>query len=310
MSYTGEKTILDFAGVVDLTAAEAIEKGDLVTADGYKADANDTKYAKYVALVNAASAAVFQAAEIAVLAGVSGNTAAAALYASDTDGDPSETPSTTNYQLVGRNIGTTDYILAPGLLDSRNWMVVTATANFPMVNWTLTDAEASGGAYDAGFKITVANNAAKTGGRICAASLNCEPKDAVDAYKVVGGEVCTYMASSVTVTGAVHGFFCEMQGATSIGSDCYSLYVYYAPSCVPSGSSAAVRIENNTSADGRMDSGFIAFVGGKGDFFITCGPLATQTAWAYTGTVSTQSGWLKIKVGSATRYIGLYTSVS
>lgn len=166
---------------------------------------------------------------------------------------------------------------------------------------------ATTGGLDAGFKTTWANEIAITSGRLCAMSINCEPKAATDAYKVIGAEICTYLASDVVVSnGPIHGLFVETQGGGTIASDFYSLYVYAAPSAVPSGSSAVVRLENNATTDNRLNT-FIEFVGGKGNYAMTFGPLATQTAWAYTGTPGTPSGWLKIKVGSDDRWVQLYS---
>lgn len=162
------------------------------------------------------------------------------------------------------------------------------------------------GTYDAALKVVYVNTAALTSGRICGMSINVEPIATVDSMKVVGGEVCTYMGSSVSLSGSMHGFFVEAQGAGTVTGDWYSLYVYSAPSCTASGSIAAVRIEQNATTDARAGD-FIHFVGGKSTFLFTCGPLATQTAWATSATSSTGAGWLKIKVGSATRYINLYS---
>jgi len=166
---------------------------------------------------------------------------------------------------------------------------------------------AATGAYDAGFKYTYANRQAITSGRLCAMSINCEPLNGEDALKVVGGEICTYLGATVEVSGAVHGLFVETQGGGTLSSDFYSLYVYAAPSAVPGGSSGVMRLENNATADNRLDT-FIAFVGGYGSYAMTFGPLQTQTAWAYTGDkTGASTGWLKVLVGSAVRYIQLYT---
>ena len=169
---------------------------------------------------------------------------------------------------------------------------------------------ATPGTYDAGFKYTHTNAQAITSGRLCAMSINCEPKDVVDTLKVVGGEVCTYLQATGVVSGTVHGMFVETQGGGTLGGDFYSLYVYAAPSAVPSGSSAIVRLENNATADNRLNT-FIECVGGKGNYAMTFGPLAAQTAWASTGDKTSghtsESGWIKVKVGSADRYILLYT---
>lgn len=168
------------------------------------------------------------------------------------------------------------------------------------------------GTYDAGLKLVYVNTAALTSGRICGISINVEPIATVDSLKVVGGEVCTYMGASVSVSTTVHGLFVETQGAGTVTSDWYSLYVYNAPSCTPGGSKAAVRIEQNATTDARSGN-FIDFVGGKSNFLFSCDPLAAQTAWSTTGTpgaVTGATGWLKIQVGSATRYIALTDSVS
>lgn len=163
------------------------------------------------------------------------------------------------------------------------------------------------GTYDAGFKIVYSNSAAVTSGRTCALSINLEPTDAIDAYKVVGAEVCSYLASSVETTGSVHGLFVETQGGGTIGSDWYSLYVYSAPSCTASGSIAAVRIEQNATTDARSGA-FIAFVGGKSTHLFELGPLAAQTCWntTATGDANTIAGWFLLKMGGVDRYVYTY----
>lgn len=118
LTATGEKTILDHVGQFDLTAAEAIEKGDLVTADGYKADADVAagRIAIGVALENAAVGDKFQAAAVAVIVvdpddGGAGE--GTELYLSDTPGDVSEAGSTTNPQRVGVELFDSQALLAP-----------------------------------------------------------------------------------------------------------------------------------------------------------------------------------------------------
>lgn len=189
-------------------------------------------------------------------------------------------------------------------------MVLISTG--PPISGTYTDnlTASTTGAYDAGIKYTYTNTVAITSGRLCGMSINVEPVTILDTKKVVGGEVCTYLQSGGVVSGTVHGLFVETQGGGTLSSDFYSLYVYAAPSAVPGGSSAVIRIENNATADNRLNT-FLEFVGGKGNYAMTFGPLATQTAWGYTGDKTTghttESGWLKVYVGSAARYIQLYT---
>ena len=182
------------------------------------------------------------------------------------------------------------------------------------VDWSITHSEgtAAKGAYDAAFKLTTANTVALTSGRLCGISINVEPLAATAAYKVVGAEICTYLASNTTVANQVHGLFVETQGGTSLASDWYSLYVYSAPGQAPSGSSYVVRLEHNSAV---ATDGFIAFVNGSTcpSFLLSVGPNATDTAWSYNGTpgsVTGATGWIKVKIGTNTRYIPLASSVS
>jgi len=161
----------------------------------------------------------------------------------------------------------------------------------------------------AGIDITVVNTDDRTGGIVKGASINVNPLNSKDINQVYGLESCVYMAAAVETSGTSCAIFSEIQGGGTIGGDLYSLYAYYAPSCTPSGSQGVVRLESNVSEDARCET-FIHHVGGKALFTWAFGPLATQTAWAYTGTAATQSGWLKVKVATNTRYIALYTSVS
>ena len=158
-----------------------------------------------------------------------------------------------------------------------------------------------------GVYTLVKNDAARTAGTLKGFSFNVEPLAAVDAYAVVGGEVCTYLASTVITTGAVHGLFVETQGGATIGGDFYSLYVYSAPSCTPSGDSAVVRLESNVTTDARQTS-WITFVGTKGLRAMDFGPTDATTAWHKDTTVSVQAGRIKVRVGSSDRYIALYSS--
>ena len=102
-------------------------------------------------------------------------------------------------------------------------------------------------AYDLSFKLTHTNNAALTAGRLSAMFINLEPKAGVDAYKIVGAEISSYLGTA-TVSGPVTGLYVETQGGTTLGSDYYSLYVYADPDAVPVGSSAVMRLKNNPGA--------------------------------------------------------------
>ena len=116
LTATGEKSIKEFTSVVDITAAEAIEKGDLVTADGYKADGNARRLAEFVALTNAASGTKFQAARTALIDNLSGGAGAGTpLFLSDTAGDVAETAGT-QPQLVGIELSATEALFCPDYL--------------------------------------------------------------------------------------------------------------------------------------------------------------------------------------------------
>lgn len=151
-------------------------------------------------------------------------------------------------------------------------------------------------------------DATRTAGTVKAMSVNIEPAT-YEAYAVIGAEVCVY-AGAAALTGSMHGLFVESQGfSTSIGGDWYSLYVYSAPGAAPSGSSAVARFDHNSAV---ATDAFVIFNNGSTcpSALFSVGSNATDTAWGYTGTASTQSGWLLVKVGTNTRYIALYTTQS
>lgn len=177
------------------------------------------------------------------------------------------------------------------------------------VDWSITHNEgtAAKSAYDAAFKLTTKNTLALTSGRLCGMSINVEPMAATDAYGVVGFEVSTYMQSDTTVSASVNGMLVKVQGGTSIAGDWYGLYVYSAPGEAPGSSSYVLRLEHNSAV---TTDGFITFINGSTSpsFLFDCGPNATDTAWAYTGTkTGSETGWLKVQVGTNTRYIQLWT---
>lgn len=112
-STTLPKTIISHSEPVTLTAAEAIEAGDLVTADGYKADADNSRYADFVACRGVATGERFQAAREATIEGpTGGGGAGTALYLSDVAGDISESVGTVS-QTIGVELSATRFYLAP-----------------------------------------------------------------------------------------------------------------------------------------------------------------------------------------------------
>ncbi len=175
------------------------------------------------------------------------------------------------------------------------------------VAMVLAHSETSATPSYAAFKLTTANTVALTSGRLCGISINVEPLATTNCYKAVGGEICTYLASDVVTTGSVHGLFVETQGGGTIGGDYFSLYVYSAPSCTPTGDSAVVRLESNVTIDAR-NTCWISFIGTKGLRAMDFGPTDVTTAWNKDTTVSTQAGRIKVRVGSSDRYIALYSA--
>lgn len=159
------------------------------------------------------------------------------------------------------------------------------------------------------LKLFHKNNAARTSGRLNGLIVEVEGKAAVDLYGARAANISLYIPSDADVSGGQIncGLHVEAQGGNSITGDWYGAYIYSAPSAAPSGSNGVLRLESNVSADDRNEA-WIHFVGGKGEYAMSFGPLATQTAWAYTGSLSVQAGWLKVKVATADRYIPLYSS--
>lgn len=181
--------------------------------------------------------------------------------------------------------------------------VANTVAKFASVSTKCTGATGDGSAYGASFKLAHTNAVAITSNRLCAMSINCEPANTVDALKVVGAEICTYLAAATVVSGVVHGLFVETQGGGTLGSDYYSLYVYSAPGANPTGDSACVRIESNPATVTWVDS-FINMVGNPNfTFKISCQGTANLGTGDKTGT---PSGWMIVDAGGATRYIQLY----
>ena len=159
-----------------------------------------------------------------------------------------------------------------------------------------------------GLEINVANTDNRTAGHwMKGASINVNPLATKTTGNVYGLEACVYIGGTTVVGGFAAAVFAEIQGGTTINSDYYGAYIYSAPAAVPTGDSAVVRLEANVSADNRIDS-FIMCVGPKASYWMYVGPLHHCTAWEDTsGAVSGAGGWLKVQVGSATRYVALYT---
>jgi len=152
------------------------------------------------------------------------------------------------------------------------------------------------------------NIGTRTSGVLKGASINVEPLAGYDCYGIIGAEVCTY-ASTGTASASVIGMFVETQGlSTAITGDWYSLWVYSAPGIAPSGSSAVVRLEHNSAV---TTEAFIAFVNSSTcpTYALNFGPVQDTTAWNGSGaSKSGAGGWIKCKVGTATRYINFYTT--
>ena len=181
-----------------------------------------------------------------------------------------------------------------------------AFAGDHFTDWWLSLTSAAG-TY-AAFRVEIANTIARTGGKILGASVNVNPLAGVATGALTGIEGCVYISGTVTVSDIAVAVFAEIQGGTTIYSDMYALYAYMAPGATPAGSSAVIRAEHNAAA-ARCKDGFLACVGDAAYTF-SFGPTDNNTAWKALGTTTTQSGWLKVIVGSSVRYIPLYTTVS
>ena len=157
------------------------------------------------------------------------------------------------------------------------------------------------------LKLFVKNDIARTSGRLNGLIVEVEGKAALDLYGARAANISLYIPSDTPVSGGQVncGLHVEAQGGLSITGDFYGAYIYSAPSAVPTGSHGVLRLESNVTADNRMET-FIHFVGGKALYAMAFGPLATQTAWGYTGTPTNQVGWLKVKVATEDRWIALY----
>lgn len=159
------------------------------------------------------------------------------------------------------------------------------------------------------LKLFHKNNAARTAGRLNGLIVEVEAKAAVDVYGVRGANISVYVPSDADISGGQIncGLHVECQGGNSVTGDWYGAYIYSAPGAAPSGSNGVLRLESNVSADNRNEA-WIHFVGGKGSYAMAFGPLATQTAWAYTGDITgTAAGWILVKVGTNDRKIQLYS---
>ena len=172
-------------------------------------------------------------------------------------------------------------------------------------NWYVKNLSAT--SEKAGHKLFVTNDIARTAGRLNGLIVEVEGKAAVDLYGGRAANISLYIPSDAPVSGGQIncGLHVEAQGGQSITGDWYGAYIYSAPGAVPSGSHGVLRLEANPDADNKNEA-WIHFVGGKGLYAMAFGPLATQTAWGYTGTPSTIAGWLKIKVATFDRYVALY----
>lgn len=179
--------------------------------------------------------------------------------------------------------------------------------NDDFVAWYVKNLSAT--SEKAAHKIFTINDIARTSGRLNGLIVEVEGKAGVDLY---GGRACNislYIPSNTPVTGGQIncGLHVEAQGGQSITGDWYGAYIYSAAGAAPTGSNGVLRLEANPSADDRNET-WIHFVGGYGQYSMVFGPLATQTAWGYTGTASTMAGWLKVKVATYDRWIALYSS--
>jgi hypothetical protein len=185
---------------------------------------------------------------------------------------------------------------------TKGWNGVDDFINYYVKNLSATSEKAA-------HKLFVTNNAARTAGRLNGLIVEVEGKAAVDLYGARGANISLYIPSDAPVSGGQIncGLHVEAQGGQSITGDWYAAYIYNCPGAQPSGSNGVLRLESNVSADNRNEA-WIHFVGGKGSYAMSFGPLATQTAWAYTGSLSSQTGWIKVKVATADRYIPLYSS--
>ena len=207
---TGEKNIKQHVGQMDITAAEAIEMGDLVTADGYKADADVAagRLAVGVALQNADSGALFQASPVAVIGALSGGAGAGTkLYLSDTAGDVAESQSTTNPQMVGVELSAIDALIMPMI------------ANFTTVGSSTGRVAVATGARFAQWYLSFSGTSASEGLRI----------DISDASTIASGNnralYINVAASGVKTGGSIRGVAVDFTVTAAQPGTVYPIWV-------------------------------------------------------------------------------------
>lgn len=107
---TAGRSVMQGLVSVRLVLTGAVKQGDLVgyNAGWVKADANGALSGQFVAAEDGAVGDTINAFRIAVLKGPTGMTAGGKLYASDTAGGYSQTPSTTSPQPVGVAVSATE----------------------------------------------------------------------------------------------------------------------------------------------------------------------------------------------------------
>jgi len=180
------------------------------------------------------------------------------------------------------------------------------SGNDDFISWYVKNLSAT--SEKAAHKIFITNDVARTAGRLNGLIVEVEGKAGVDLYGGRAANISLYIPSDADVSGGQIncGLHVEAQGGKTITGDWYGAYIYSAAGAAPSGSNGVLRLEANPTADDRNEA-WIHFVGGYGQYAMAFGPLATQTAWAYTGTPTTIAGWLKVKVGTNDRWIALYS---
>jgi len=175
------------------------------------------------------------------------------------------------------------------------------------VSWYVKNKSAT--SQKAALKLLYKNAVDRSEGRMHGLIVELEGSALTEMWGFRGANISVYLPSNATLKGSQVnvGLHVEVQGGASpITGDWYGAYIYSAPGASPSGDACVLRLEALAAADAGNKT-WLEFIGGKGERAMSFGPLATQTAWAYTGTPTNIQGWVKVRVGpNFDRWIALY----
>ncbi len=205
------KTILEKYGVGKIVLAEACSAGDLLTGDGYLADAEDSKAAVWVACEDGAASGIIEVAQAAIIfkessgttRGDHGGTAGTALYLDGTDDEGELTATTTGTipQVCGKVLEQDTVFVCPNLYLSGVAASVTTLAASGAVTMAST------------LKVTgameVTSTLAVTGAVTMASTLKVTGNTEVTGTLTVTG--ATKITGALEVTGAL-----TVTGATTL----------------------------------------------------------------------------------------------